>query len=31
MEGLLLGLALGFLLHEVILPAWVRRPRNHGR
>ena len=32
MEGLLLGIALGWLLHEVILPAWVavRHPRNHG-
>lgn len=33
MEGLLAGLVLGFLLHEVILPAWVaaRHPRHHGR
>lgn len=33
MEGLIGGLVLGWLLHEVILPAWVaaRHPRQHGR
>ena len=25
MEGLLLGLAFGWLLHDVILPAWAAR------
>lgn len=31
-EGLIVGLVVGWLLHEVILPAWVAvRPRHHGR
>lgn len=33
MEGLIVGLVLGFVIHEVLLPAWVavRHPRRHGR
>lgn len=31
MEGLIVGLVLGWLLHEVILPAWVSARRPHGR
>lgn len=33
MEGLVVGLVVGYLLHEVILPAWVaaRHPRRRGR
>jgi hypothetical protein len=33
MEGLLVGLVVGWLLHDVILPAWVavRHPRHDGR
>lgn len=33
MEGLLTGLVLGWVLWDVILPAWVaiRHPRHHGR
>lgn len=30
MEGLLVGLALGAILHQVVLPAWVKI-RHHGR
>lgn len=33
MEGLIAGLVLGFVIREVLLPAWVavRHPRQHGR
>lgn len=33
MEGLIAGLLLGFVLRQIILPAWVaaRHPRHHGR
>lgn len=30
MEGLLIGLALGALIHQVVLPGWVKL-RHHGR
>lgn len=30
MEGLLVGLALGAILHQVVLPAWVKI-RHHVR
>lgn len=32
MEGLLVGLVLGLVIREVLIPAWVavRRPRHHG-
>lgn len=30
MEGLLLGVAIGWVLHQVILPAWVAI-RHHDR
>lgn len=31
MEGLIVGLMAGWLLHEVILPTWVSVRQRHGR